>query len=124
MNIYLKSLLSSLLVIASVTSRAESASLAAAHEVSPEQYQLLTENDEVLVLQMLLKPGEADVQHAHRNETVYFEKGGLLRIAEVGGNTFDVNVPDGHVMWHEAWGHQVTNVGETTVKAIIVESKN
>jgi len=28
------------------------------------------------------------------------------------------------VMWHEAWGHQVTNVGETTVKAIIVESKN
>jgi hypothetical protein len=32
-------------------------------------------------------------------------------------------VPDGHVMWHEAWTHQVTNTGSEPVTAIIVEAK-
>jgi hypothetical protein len=26
-------------------------------------------------------------------------------------------------MWHEAWTHRVENVGETDIRAIIVESK-
>ncbi|WP_390615086.1 hypothetical protein [Maricurvus nonylphenolicus] len=94
-----------------------------AHQASPDQYTLLTENEEVLVLEMLLQPGQADIKHSHRNETVYFEKGGTLRITLATGEAVEVTVPDGHVMWHEAWTHQVTNIGETVVKAIIVESK-
>jgi len=94
----------------------------AAHLVSPEQYSLLFENEHVLVLQMILKPGEADITHSHSNETVYFEKGGQLTIVE-NSKPFVVDVPDGHVMWHKAWSHQVTNTGDTVVKAIIVEEK-
>lgn len=95
-----------------------------AHIVSPDHYELLMENEQVLVLKMTLKPGEADVMHRHGNETVYFEKGGKLTIRTSSGDIIEANVPDGHVMWHAAWTHQVTNVGNTEVIAIIVEEKS
>lgn len=44
-------------------------------------------------------------------------------ITEDNGKSFEANVPDGHVMWHQAWSHQVTNVGDTEVVAIIVEER-
>ena len=75
------------------------------------------------MLQMVLQPGESDAMHRHHNETVYFEKGGQLTITQPNGKSFQANVPDGHVMWHEAWTHQVTNSGESEVVAIIVEDK-
>ncbi len=93
----------------------------AAHLASPEQYSVLLENDNVLVLKMVLEPGEADTMHSHQNETVYFQSGGTLAITGPSGKTMEVAVPDGHVMWHEAWTHQVTNIGDSTVVAIIVE---
>lgn len=95
----------------------------AAHVASPDHYQLLLENDEVLVLKMVLRPGEADSMHGHHNETVYFQQGGELTITEQGGDSFVAKVPDGHVMWHQRWEHQVTNSGDSEVIAIIVEDK-
>lgn len=95
-----------------------------AHQASPDHYALLFENEAVLVLKMVLKPGEADVMHHHQNETVYFQKGGTLLIKTADGEAIKATVPDGHIMWHEAWSHQVTNVGESEVIAIIVEANS
>lgn len=95
----------------------------AAHIASPDYYTVLKENDQVLVLKMVLEPGESDAMHRHHNETVYFQKGGQLSIESINGGTLEVKVPDGHVMWHQAWTHRVTNVGDDTVIAIIVEDK-
>ena len=72
---------------------------------------------------MILQPGESDVMHSHRDESVYFERGGKLRIEEADGEVIEADVPDGHVMWHRAWSHQVTNTGNGEVVAIIVEAK-
>jgi quercetin dioxygenase-like cupin family protein len=94
-----------------------------AHVTSPGQYAVLLENEEVLVLKMVLEPGESDVMHSHHNETVYFQQGGMLTITEPNGEALVAEVPDGHIMWHPAWSHQVTNSGDTTVVAIIVEDK-
>ncbi|KZZ45346.1 hypothetical protein A3759_09805 [Thalassolituus sp. HI0120] len=94
-----------------------------AHISSPEYYHVLLENEHVLVLKMVLQPGESDMSHRHHNETVYFPKGGQLTITEENGESFVANVLDGHVMGHEAWAHQVSNTGDTEVVAIIVESK-
>lgn len=93
------------------------------HIASPEQYELLLENERALVLKMVLKPGESDSFHRHNTETVYFEKGSKLKIETLGGEPIVADVPDGHVMWHEAWTHRVTNLGEQTAIAIIVEEK-
>lgn len=95
----------------------------AAHIASPDYYTALKENDQVLVLKMVLEPGESDAMHRHHDETVYFQQGGQLSIETVNGDTLEAEVPDGHVMWHEAWTHRVTNVGDNTVIAIIVENK-
>ena len=93
-----------------------------AHLASPDKYSVLLENDEVLVLKMKLEPGTSDKWHKHNAETVYFESGGKATIATKLGNK-TLEIPDGFTMWHKAWAHQVTNVGETTITAIIVESK-
>lgn len=122
MNLLLKKAISGLaLAMISSVSSAEEFSLA--HIASPEHYNLVMENEHVLVLKMVLKPGEADRAHRHHNETVYFQKGGQLTITETNGKSFVADVPDGHVMWHEAWAHQASNTGETEVIAIIVEKK-
>lgn len=93
-----------------------------AHIASPKQYEMLLENDKVLVLKMTLKPGESDKWHKHNAETVYFQSGGKATITTVeGAKTLDI--PDGFTMWHDTWEHQVSNVGENTIVAIIVEAK-
>ena len=92
-------------------------------EVSPTNYRVLMENDQVRVLAMELKAGEKDEVHSHPSETVYFIKGGKAKITLPDGGSMEVELPDGHVMWHEGWTHQVENQGRSDIKAIIVESK-
>jgi len=96
----------------------------AAHIASPDIYQLLLENDEVLVLKMVLQPGQGDNWHHHNAETVYFEQGGSVEIKVADDKTLALDIPDGFVMWHGQWQHQVTNTGKTPITAIIVEQKS
>lgn len=114
-----------ILLLGSMASQATE--LPAAHEASPTIYQVLTENEHVLVLRMTLAPGQSDALHQHNAETVYFQHGGSLRIEPYMDATVSdpvtATVPDGHVMWHDAWAHRVTNVGDSTVVAIIIEQK-
>ena len=93
-------------------------------EVSPSSYKPLFENDEVRVLEMSLRAGEKDEVHSHPSETVYFVKGGKVKIRLPNGAAMEADIPDGHVMWHEPLTHQVENVGSSDIKAIIVESKH
>ncbi len=92
-------------------------------EVSPNNYKILLENDNVRVLEMNLRAGEKDEVHSHPAETVYFIKGGKAKIHLPDGQSVDAELPDGHVMWNDAWTHQVENVGTSDIKAIIVESQ-
>ena len=91
--------------------------------VSPDHYKTLLENDSVRVVEMNLGAGQQDELHSHPAETVYFISGSKVRIRLTDGNVVEAEVPDGHVMWNEAWTHQVENVGNTPVRAIIVEDK-
>lgn len=123
LRIHARLLLLALLVPVTGVVTGEEGPHQAAHIASPDHYTVLKENDQVLVLKMALEPGDADAMHRHHNETVYFQKGGQLSIESLNGDTLEAEVPDGHVMWHQAWTHRVTNVGDDTVIAIIVEDK-
>ena len=92
-------------------------------EVSPDIYRLLFENDHVRVLEMNLKAGEMDETHSHPVETVYFITGGKAKIHLPDGQTVEAELPDGHVVWNEAWTHRVENVGGSDIRAIIVEDQ-
>ena len=91
--------------------------------VSPNNYKVLLENDKVRVLQMDLKAGAKDEVHSHPSETVYFVKGSKVKIRLPDGEAIEADIPDGHVMWHEEWTHQVENVGTSDLLAIVVENK-
>jgi hypothetical protein len=92
-------------------------------KTSPHNYRLLLDNDEVRVLEMNLRAGEKDVQHSHQDETVYFITGSRVRIHLADDQSVEADLPNGHVMWHEAWTHTVENVGSSDIRAIIVENK-
>lgn len=102
---------------------AKESSMFTADVASPDIYQVLLENDEVLVLKMVLQPGQGDNWHKHNAETVYFERGGSVLIRSDDNKATALDIPDGYVMWHEPWQHQVTNTGKTPITAIIVENK-
>jgi mannose-6-phosphate isomerase-like protein (cupin superfamily) len=93
-------------------------------QASPGNYRLLLQNEHVRVLEMTLPAGESDTNHSHPAETVYFVRGGRARIYLAGGDSAEVDLPDGHVMWHEPWTHRVENIGTSDIRAVIVESKN
>lgn len=92
-------------------------------QASPANYQTLMENEHVRVLGMTLKVGEKDQTHSHPSETVYFVKGAKVKIYLSDGEAMEADIPDGHIMWHEEWTHQVENVGSNDLYAIIVENK-
>ncbi len=92
-------------------------------ESSPNNYKVLQENDQVRMLEMIVPPGESDNLHSHPDEAVYFITGGKARVT-VGDEQVEMELPDGASMLHEAWTHQVTNIGDTEIRAIIVETKS
>ncbi len=92
-------------------------------QVSPNNYKVLLENEHVRVLEMNLRVAEKDEVHSHPSETVYFITGGKAKIHLPDGGAVEAELPDGHVMWNEAWTHQVENIGNSDIKAIIVEDK-
>ena len=91
---------------------------------SPNNYKVLLENEHVRVLEMTVKAGESDQTHSHPSETVYFVRGGKAKISLPDGGGMEAELPDGHVMWHDEWTHQVENIGTTDIHAIIVETKS
>jgi mannose-6-phosphate isomerase-like protein (cupin superfamily) len=93
-----------------------------ATEAASDNYKLLHDGDKVRIIEMTLEPGMQDAEHSHNMEHVYFITGGSVKI-HVGDEVVDAEIPDGHVMHHDAWKHSVENVGETTIRAIIFEEK-
>lgn len=85
-----------------------------------ENYRLLSEENNIRVIEMILKPGEKDNEHSHYSETVYFVTGSKVKIY-VGDDVMEADIPDGHVMHHGPWKHQVENIGDQILKAIIFE---
>ena len=92
-------------------------------KASPDNYKLLFEDDDHRLLEMNLKAGERDNEHSHTSELVYFINGSSVKIRLSDGETMEADIPDGHVMAHEAWTHSVENVGASDLKAIIFETK-
>ncbi len=94
-----------------------------AAQVAPDHYSVILDNEQVRVLEMRLPAGQTDNTHSHPSETVHFLSGGKARIHMPDGQTAELEIPDGQVMWHEAWTHRVENIGDSEIRAIIVEGK-
>jgi len=85
----------------------------------------LHEDDQIRVLRCTFPPGAKHVRHQHPANFVYVLSGGIVQ-AENASSTqppqelaTDVNYLSPPVPWHE-----VTNVGQTTARFLVVEMKH
>jgi hypothetical protein len=92
-------------------------------QVAPNNYRLLLEDGDYRLVEMRLAAGTSDIEHSHPHEMVYFITGGKVRIHLPGGESVELEIPDGHAMNHEPWTHRVENIGTTDVRAILFERK-
>ena len=93
-------------------------------EVSPDVYKVLLENEDVKVLEVTFAPGQGDNMHEHGVITYYGIKGGKLQNTLADGTVQEMDVPDGFVGHsNKIVKHQMKNIGDDTVKVIIVDHK-
>lgn len=92
---------------------------------SPDQFELLVENDHVRVVQYRLNPGESDVWHTHPAKVSVVVSGGTLLITTADGEAFEVEEETGSASWMTRLGeHFATNIGDSPVHIVLIEVKS
>ncbi len=87
--------------------------------------EVILDNEKVEVVRLVYPPGSESGMHTHKhpNRTVYFVKGGKLKlIPETKDKQATIlNVPDGKILYLPAGTHNVKNIGESEI--IIIENE-
>ena len=91
-------------------------------EIAPEVYTKLFENDQVRVLEARIKPGAQVAEHSHPNHFGYPMSDATLSLTK-NGETKEVQVKAGEVIWIDAETHSTVNHGTTEFHGLVVELK-
>lgn len=93
-------------------------------EVSPDVYKVLLENEDVKILEVTFEPGQSDKMHDHNPVTFYLLQGGKAQVTLPDGTVNEREISTGFVGHNkEKVRHQVKNIGDNTIKIILVEQK-
>lgn len=93
-------------------------------KVSPDIYKVLLDNEHVKVLEVTFAPGQSDSKHDHYPMTAYVIEGGKAQITLPDGTVSERDIPTGATMHNSTiTRHQVKNIGENTMKVLLVEQK-
>lgn len=94
-----------------------------AAKVAPHVYGVVFENERARVLEVRMKPGESTTMHSHPDYIVYVLGDGKVRLTSPSGESAEVELAAGAVMWREAEEHATDNIGTTEVHALFFEPK-
>lgn len=92
-------------------------------KVAPENYKVLFENDKIRVLEATLKKGEKTGMHRHPNNFVYMLNSGHAKFTSSDGQSQELHAEPGQTVWNEEQEHTSENLGNETVRGLIVELK-
>ena len=93
-------------------------------KVSPDVYKVLLENDNIKVLEVEFEPGQGDNMHDHNPMIAYILQGGKAQATLPDGTTNEREVPSGVSFFaKEGQRHQAKNIGDNTIKILLVEYK-
>ena len=81
------------------------------------------ENDQVRVLELRLKPSEAEGFHSHPQYVLYALTDYRVKNTAADGTSKVFERKAGDIFWGEPITHKGENVGDTEVRALIVELK-
>ena len=82
------------------------------------------DNPRVRVLQAKLKPGEKEQVHSHPASVVYVIEGGKIRNHASDGTVAEAEFKTGDVLYRDPLTHWAENIGNTTIRLVLVELKN
>ena len=82
------------------------------------------ENPRVRVMDVTLKPGEKEKTHSHPAYVVYVIEGGKVRNHASDGTTVEGEFKAGDVLYRDPLTHWAENIGNTTIRLVLVELKN
>ena len=82
------------------------------------------DNPRVRVFEVTVKPGEKEAVHSHPASVFYVLEGGKVRNHASDGTASEAELRAGEVLYREPLTHWAENVGNTTVRLVLVELKN
>jgi len=94
-----------------------------AAKVAPHVYKVLFENERARLLEVIMQPGASTEMHSHPDNLIYLLSDGKVTFTAPSGETADLGLSAGGLVWMDATEHATDNVGGTTVHALMFEPK-
>ena len=91
--------------------------------VNSKTIALKLENPRVRVLEATLKPGDKEQTHSHPAYIIYVIEGGKFRNHATDSTATDGEFKTGDVIYREPVTHWAENIGDTTIRLVLVELK-
>ena len=92
--------------------------------VNSKTIALKLENPRVRVLEATIRPGDKEKTHSHPAYVIYVIAGGKFRNHAADGTVTDGEFKTGDVIYRDPVTHWAENVGDTTIRLVLVELKN
>lgn len=81
------------------------------------------DNPRVRVFEAVLKPGEKEAVHSHPSSVIYVVEGGKMRNYAAGGTVTEAELRAGEVYYRDPLTHWAENIGNTTMRLVVMELK-
>jgi quercetin dioxygenase-like cupin family protein len=91
--------------------------------VNAKTIALKLDNARVRVLDVTLKPGEKEKTHSHPAYVIYIIEGGKIRNHMADGTVTEAEFKAGEVYYRDPLTHWAENIGNTTLRIVLVELK-
>lgn len=92
-------------------------------KVDPEHYKVISENDQVRVLQVHYGPHQKSVMHSHPDGVIVFLDGGKVKFSYPDGKTEIREMKPGQAQYTPHTVHLPENVSDKPMDAVLVELK-
>jgi quercetin dioxygenase-like cupin family protein len=82
------------------------------------------DNEHVRVLEAVLEPGTTEAMHSHPRHVLHVLSGGTMRSHTPDGKSSEARLESGQVVYREPLTHWAENIGDTTVRVLLIELKH
>src|SRR5262245_53758309 len=124
-RVFLATLLGTLVTAVAFTGLTKVAFAQDPSKLAPENYKILLDNCQIRVMDYHLRAGEKEPMHSHpAGVFAYYLTGGKVRTTTPDGKIVEASSRSGDGVWREPVTHGNENIGDTEVRALVIEPKN
>jgi beta-alanine degradation protein BauB len=95
-----------------------------AAKVNAKYITMKLDNPRVRVYEVVVKAGEKEAVHSHPASVFYVLEGGKVRNHAPDGTISEAELRTGDVLYREPLTHWAENIGNTTIRLVLMELKN